>query len=601
MFLSRELPGSPPLLDRAVRERLSDRQWILLSNELGWHQQFYKEVTREIDESIFSVLYADGGRPNAPIYILVCMLILKEGKSWTEEVLFEQCHFNIQVRCALGLGFGDSIPCEATYTNFNARLKAYQKEKGVDLLELCYRNLTTKQCKKHGVKGKKIRMDSKLIDSNIAMNSRLELVLGVLIKFYNSLSADAQQTLTLTQRTQLEHICKKQPHQHRHSLTKAEQGSYLEDLGMLVYELHEGFKDHSCAKESPYQTLVQLWEQQYELIAQQESNSQTSSDTESAEAPSIQSKKKSDLSGDVLQSPHDTDARYRRKESGSKTQKVRGFSSNITEVFDDNTPRLITDVQTQSVTTGDSKYFIAAVQNTQNITGHTPEEGQTDGAYHSQLNVAFVKALAASGNLFKWFLPKIQGKAGDFDFEWKDEQLMVTQRSTGESRTAQLTKSKKSYRVQFSTGKRRYFTQKDLDNYKRRQEIEDFPKEILKQRANVEATIRQVFCTLDGNKTKYRGRIANHHFVLKRVIWVNFKRIANFTKKKRKNQLKNQQNSINAVLGRSCLVMIICTRYSLANHQQAQYKWHSNTDTNQSQLTGFFAKFYSDISKNLFF
>jgi len=114
------------------------------------------------------------------------------------------------------------------------------------------------------------------------------------------------------------------------------------------------------------------------------------------------------LNGDVLQSPHDTDARYRRKESGQKTQKVRGFSSNITEVFDEGAPRLITDVQTQSV--------ISAIENTQNVTGHKAKEGQTDGAYHSQRNVAFIKALAVSGNLFKWFIPKIQGKAGDFDF-----------------------------------------------------------------------------------------------------------------------------------------------------------------------------------------
>jgi len=35
-----------------------------------------------------------------------------------------------------------------------------------------------------------------------------------------------------------------------------------------------------------------------------------------------------------------------------------------------------------------------------------------------------------------------------------------------------LTKSEKSYRAKFVKGKLRYFTQKDLDNYKRRQENE---------------------------------------------------------------------------------------------------------------------------------
>lgn len=278
--------------------------------------------------------------------------------------------------------------------------------------------------------------------------------------------------------------------------------------------------------------------------------------------------------GDILQSPHDTDARYRRKDSGQKTQKVRGFSSNITEVFDEDAPRLITDVQTQSVTTGDSSYFIDAIKNTQSVTGHSPEEGQTDGAYHSPLNVAFVKALAASGNLFKWFIPKIQGKAGDFDFEWKNDQLIVTQKSTGACCIAELTKSKKSYRADFPGEKRRYFTQKDLDNYKRRQEIQEFPQEILKQRANVEATIRQVFCTLNGNKTKYRGRIANHHFVLKRVMWVNFKRIANFKNKNNQNKPYLIENS----LFYHKIVEMMCKIPNLLNHRLTHYQLQHSTD-----------------------
>lgn len=597
MFLARELPVSPPLLDSVIRERLNDRQWLRLSNPLGWHQQFYQEVTREIDENIFSVLYADGGRPNVPIYLLVSMLILKEGKNWTDDVLFEQCELNLLVRCALGLNLGDSIPCSSTMDNFKASLKAYAAKTGDDLLEQSYRKLTGKQCKKYEVKGHKVRMDSKLLDSNIAMNSRLELVLGVLIKFYKSLEETAIQDLTSAQRIMLEEIVKKQPQQHRHSLSKAEQVAFFEDLGSLVYELYDKFKDHLCAGEVPYLTLAQVWTEQYELVSQEPSAESTPTDSKVSEAPIVQSKKKDDLNGDVLQSPHDTDARYRRKESGQKTQKVRGYSSNITEVFDEDAPRLITDVQTQSVTTGDSEYFITAIENTQSVTGHSPQEGQTDGAYHSPLNVAFVKALAASGNLFKWFIPKIQGKPGDFDFEWKDDQLIVTQKSTGECCVAQLTKSQKSYRAKFSTGKLRYFTQKDLDNYKRRQEIEEFPKEILKQRANVEATIRQVFCTLNGNKTKYRGRIANHHFVLNRVMWVNFKRIANFNKKKQ----QNQPNFTKISLYRYWKAIIIPAIAALFDHNPTQQHPQHNTKPKPKQLKQIFTKFYSDISKNSLF
>lgn len=292
MFLARELPDSPPMLDKVVREQLSDRQWKRLSNPSGWHYQYYEEVTREIDESIFSVLYADKGRPNAPIYLMVSMLILQEGKNWTEEVLFEQCECNLVVLCALGLNLGDPIPCKATLNKFKADLKTHAAETGDDLLEQCYHNITSKQCHKHGVQGKKLRMDSKLLDSNIAMNSRLELVLGVLIKFYKSLDKTALEQLTPVQGTVLELISSKQPHQHRHSLDKAGQVSYFEELGILVYELFKAFKDHACAKQTPYQTLAQLWTEQYELVAQQASAEVTQTDDTRTEELVVQSKKK---------------------------------------------------------------------------------------------------------------------------------------------------------------------------------------------------------------------------------------------------------------------------------------------------------------------
>ena len=161
-----------------------------LEDPSSWHNCFYREITSQIPESIFSVLYHEiNGRPNAPIRQLVSMLILKEGQDWTDEQLFEACNYNSLVSIALGmLNYTDEAPSPATYYNFKLRLLEHEMKTGQDLLEEMFKNLTQSQVIRFKVSGSHIRMDSKLVNSNIAKMTRLQLLLAVLTKFYRSLS-----------------------------------------------------------------------------------------------------------------------------------------------------------------------------------------------------------------------------------------------------------------------------------------------------------------------------------------------------------------------------------------------------------------------------
>jgi len=77
----------------------------MLDDPSGWHNLFYTDVVRRIDEGIFSVLFDDKmGRPNASVRELIGMIILQEGNGWSDEQLFEQCRFNVLVMRALGKG-----------------------------------------------------------------------------------------------------------------------------------------------------------------------------------------------------------------------------------------------------------------------------------------------------------------------------------------------------------------------------------------------------------------------------------------------------------------------------------------------------------------
>ena len=80
-------------LPEKVRQRL----------ETSWADTFYRETFCRIDESPFAVLYSDEpSRPNTPINILVGAEILKAGFGWSDEELYDEIQFNLQVRHALG-------------------------------------------------------------------------------------------------------------------------------------------------------------------------------------------------------------------------------------------------------------------------------------------------------------------------------------------------------------------------------------------------------------------------------------------------------------------------------------------------------------------
>ncbi len=70
---------------------------------------------RRIDEDTFAVLYSEkGSRPNTPVNVLVGLEILKEGRHWSDEELYNHLSFDMQVRYALGCEF--SVKMTSTYT-----------------------------------------------------------------------------------------------------------------------------------------------------------------------------------------------------------------------------------------------------------------------------------------------------------------------------------------------------------------------------------------------------------------------------------------------------------------------------------------------------
>ena len=101
----------------------------------SWAATFREEVFRRIDEDAFAVLYSEkGSRPNTPVNVLVGLEILKEGRHWSDEELYDRFCFDLQVRYALGCEvFGEDDFCLRTLYNFRRRVVDHALSSGKNL------------------------------------------------------------------------------------------------------------------------------------------------------------------------------------------------------------------------------------------------------------------------------------------------------------------------------------------------------------------------------------------------------------------------------------------------------------------------------------
>jgi hypothetical protein len=115
------------------------------------------------------------------VNVLVGLEALKAGFGWSDEELYENNCYNLQVRYALGydrLGDGDFEIRTLYY--FRERLGRYNTEQGINLLEKAFEEITDAQIVKLKVRTGMQRMDSTQIASNIVSASRLQLLVEAL-------------------------------------------------------------------------------------------------------------------------------------------------------------------------------------------------------------------------------------------------------------------------------------------------------------------------------------------------------------------------------------------------------------------------------------
>lgn len=324
----------------------------------SWAHTFYQEVFVRIPEEPFAVLYSEeDSRPNAPVNILIGADILKAGFGWSDAELEENIHFDLLVRYALGMNnLNQEVPVLRTLYNFRRRVREYAQETGINLYQETFNAISDEQLTELELKTGWQRMDSTQLLSNIAQMSRLGLVLSVLQKGVSVLPAAENEKWN----TDHERYLKPKPQNFCYRVKRDEVAGHLVQVGQLLLELVAVLTQYQASAE-----IIQLVERVLQDLYVIDDEKQ------------VTMRPADEIPGDVLQSPHDPEATYRKK--GGKGHK--GYVANLSETCDpDNPVQLLTSVQLAPNATDDGQLLADSLAE-QSGRGITVNQITVDGGY----------------------------------------------------------------------------------------------------------------------------------------------------------------------------------------------------------------------------
>jgi hypothetical protein len=432
----------------------------------------------------------------------------------------------------------DATPAESTYYLLRKHIVEREKSTGENLLDKVFSQVTKSQALDFHVCGKKIRMDSKLISSNISFYSRYELIHETLRNAYLKVVRKALSCLSLSESdvALLERISEETGNKVSYRSSKTEITTQLVQIGLITGKILSQMGDHSS---KIMQTLSRVFSEQYRT-----------------DESVVILRDKEEISAASVQSPHDTDCHFRKKDE----QKVKGYSINITETCDKDRPceasavtdkapslNLITSVLVDVATAADNEFLQPAVEATREVIAGTIETINADGAYHSVDNQEYCRNQQTPVDLV---LGAIGGKESRYDLCLDDhDQLVVTDLTTNTIVEVRQVKTRKEdtspkWAIKNEKGQNRYFSQKEIDTCLLRKQIGARTQEELNVRNNVEATIFQLGYHYSNAKSRYRGLVKHQMWANVRCLWINFVRITNFVAEGGSKCVQNVKNGL---------------------------------------------------------
>jgi hypothetical protein len=185
--------------------------------------------------------------------------------------------------------------------------------------------ITDDALKQLSIDPKTQRMDSSFVGSFIKQMSRLELIVKVLQNFYHDLP-ETEQTCWASR---LAKYVEEEAKHITYHLKRAEVEEHLQEVGTLLFELHQAYADNEeISSLKSYQHVGRVLLEQFSIV---EDSGQTT----------IKVKPGEEISANSLQNPADDEATFRRKDG----EDHKGYLFNVAETCSpQNTVQLLTDI-----------------------------------------------------------------------------------------------------------------------------------------------------------------------------------------------------------------------------------------------------------------
>ena len=322
----------------------------------SWAEPFFSSVFSQIDEDRFAVLYSKNySRPNAPVNLIIGLLILKELNGWTDEDTIAALYFDYRVQYALGISdFDRERICINTLGNFRSRLYEHAEAQGRDLLGEEISRLTEALINISGMDTRLARQDSLMISANCKQMGRLELIYTVNRNVVKMLSDKAPASIPENCR---HYLVEKDKANQIYRLKKEDVPSRTEQLLKESLGLYQAVPPE-LEQDEAFKILVRLIEEQI---------------GDDGTTP----KGNGELAADSLQNPTEPDATYRKKGHKSGI----GYVMNVVEARDpEKEMSMIVYAERQPNIVSDSELGLNALDG--DLKG--VETLVSDGAYYSQ-------------------------------------------------------------------------------------------------------------------------------------------------------------------------------------------------------------------------
>ena len=523
-----------PALISAISE-LPEKHLKLLKG--SWSESFYRDFFCQLDEEIFAVLFAsEPSRPNVPVNVLVALEVLKAGFGWSDEELFENFCFNLQVRYALGYDrLGDGDFAIRTLYYFRERLSRHYLETGVNLLQQVFEQVTDIQIEEFQVRTGMQRMDSTQIASNIVNASRLQLLVEALQRVHRILSEGDRERLAEVYAPYIQGTAGQYTYR-----VKGKQGiqEHLQQVGTAIYHLLSTLKER-YANEPAYRVLERIFTENFKLVEE-----------------GVRPKEREELESGSLQSVDDLEASYRTKGNAN----YKGYVVNLSETCDpENKVQLVTDVRVEPNNVDDTQLLEESLPTLKDRTDL--KTLFTDGGYGSpETDEALAKEKIQQIQTAIRGRKPSEEKLHLSDFEIKQTDKGIPTRITCPNQQTvgvQSNSQGKSFVAHFDRvicqscpyseicpakpGKRdpdRHLRFKQAQVYvsQRRRMSQQYLNEGKNPRAAVESTVRQIKHPFPASKLPVRGQFRVSCMMVGSAIMTNIRRIQQFRIGKKQNK-----------------------------------------------------------------